>query len=151
MLASEALTVLSTDDLTIVKKAITSSNARIASLTVGADEVLTDTLLGPVVEKANATSNHVESGLVIKRDVGKTAMADFSHGVPNPLLPENRRYRPGRADHGAALGLAWDGDFDRCFFFDEQGAFIEGYYLVGLIAQALLARHPAPRSFTIPG
>ena len=67
----------------------------------------------------------------------------FPHGVPNPLLPENRHATAQAVrDHGAALGLAWDGDFDRCFFFDEQGTFIEGYYLVGLIAQALLARHP---------
>jgi phosphomannomutase len=67
----------------------------------------------------------------------------FPHGVPNPLLPENRQATAQAVrDHGAAVGLAWDGDFDRCFFFDEQGAFIEGYYLVGFIAQALLARHP---------
>ncbi len=68
---------------------------------------------------------------------------DFPHGVPNPLLPENRRITADAVrEHGAALGLAWDGDFDRCFFFDEQGTFIEGYYLVGFIAQALLAQHP---------
>jgi phosphomannomutase len=67
----------------------------------------------------------------------------FPHGVPNPLLPENRQATAQAVrDHGAALGLAWDGDFDRCFFFDEQGTFIEGYYLVGLIAQALLVRQP---------
>lgn len=67
----------------------------------------------------------------------------FPHGVPNPLLPENRRATAAAVRrHGAAVGLAWDGDFDRCFFFDETGAFIEGYYLVGLLAQALLARHP---------
>jgi phosphomannomutase len=68
---------------------------------------------------------------------------DFPHGVPNPLLPENRRITAAAVrQHEAAVGLAWDGDFDRCFFFDEQGAFIEGYYLVGFIAQALLAHHP---------
>jgi phosphomannomutase len=67
----------------------------------------------------------------------------FPHGVPNPLLPENRQATAQAVrDQGAAVGLAWDGDFDRCFFFDERGTFIEGYYLVGLIAQALLARHP---------
>jgi phosphomannomutase len=67
----------------------------------------------------------------------------FPHGVPNPLLPENRRITAEAVrEHGADLGLAWDGDFDRCFFFDEQGAFIEGYYLVGLIAAALLDHHP---------
>jgi phosphomannomutase len=69
--------------------------------------------------------------------------ATFPNGVPNPLLPENRHATAQAVrDQGAAVGLAWDGDFDRCFFFDEQGTFIEGYYLVGLIAQALLARHP---------
>jgi phosphomannomutase len=67
----------------------------------------------------------------------------FPHGVPNPLLPENRE-ATARAvrESGADAGLAWDGDFDRCFFFDETGAFIEGYYLVGLLAQSLLVRHP---------
>ena len=70
----------------------------------------------------------------------------FPHGIPNPLLPENRAATAGavRAD-GADLGIAWDGDFDRCFFFDENGRFIEGYYLVGLLAQALLARHPGAK------
>jgi phosphomannomutase len=67
----------------------------------------------------------------------------FPHGVPNPLLPENRRITAQAVkDHEAAVGLAWDGDFDRCFFFDEQGTFIEGYYLVGFIAAALLGHHP---------
>jgi phosphomannomutase len=69
--------------------------------------------------------------------------ATFPHGVPNPLLPENRQATAQAVrDHGAAVGLAWDGDFDRCFFFDEQGNFVEGYYLVGFIAAALLAAQP---------
>lgn len=67
----------------------------------------------------------------------------FPHGVPNPLLPENREATAELVrQHHADLGLAWDGDFDRCFFFDEEGGFIEGYYLVGLLAQAMLAKHP---------
>ncbi|CAK0767819.1 phosphomannomutase [Gammaproteobacteria bacterium] len=67
----------------------------------------------------------------------------FPNGIPNPLLPENRAATAQAVQsHGADLGLAWDGDFDRCFFFDEHGHFIEGYYLVGLLAQALLERHP---------
>jgi phosphomannomutase len=67
----------------------------------------------------------------------------FPHGVPNPLLPENREMTAQAVrEHGADVGLAWDGDFDRCFFFDEQGNFVESYYLIGLLAETLLARHP---------
>ncbi len=70
----------------------------------------------------------------------------FPHGIPNPLLPECRAAtaQAVRA-HGADLGLAWDGDFDRCFFFDGDGRFIEGYYLVGLLAKTLLARQPGAK------
>ena len=67
----------------------------------------------------------------------------FPNGIPNPLLIENR---PATAEavkaHGADMGIAWDGDFDRCFLFDENGAFIEGYYIVGLLAEAFLAKTP---------
>ncbi len=67
----------------------------------------------------------------------------FPHGVPNPLLPEKRAVTADAVrEHGADLGLAWDGDFDRCFFFDETGRFIEGYYIVGLLATAILQLHP---------
>lgn len=67
----------------------------------------------------------------------------FPNGVPNPLLPENRD-ATARAvrEHHADIGVAWDGDFDRCFFFDEKGDFIEGYYIVGLIASAMLLKYP---------
>ncbi len=67
----------------------------------------------------------------------------FPNGVPNPLLPENREETSQAVlQNGADLGLAWDGDFDRCFFWDEQGRFIEGYYVVALLAGELLALHP---------
>jgi len=70
----------------------------------------------------------------------------FPNGVPNPLLPENRQVTAEAVVRERAdLGVAWDGDFDRCFFFDERGRFIEGYYLVGLLASAALARHPGSR------
>lgn len=70
----------------------------------------------------------------------------FPNGIPNPLLPENRgATRDAVLAHGADLGIAWDGDFDRCFLFDEKGRFIEGYYIVGLLAEALLATHPGSR------
>ncbi len=66
--------------------------------------------------------------------------------MPNPLLPANRAATTA-AIHaaGADFGVAWDGDFDRCFFFDEKGAFIEGYYVVGLLAATMLAAHPGGR------
>ncbi len=68
----------------------------------------------------------------------------FPNGIPNPLLPENRGItRDAVLANGAGLGIAWDGDFDRCFLFDEQGEFIEGYYIVGLLAEAFLAKEPA--------
>ena len=70
----------------------------------------------------------------------------FPHGIPNPLLPEKREFTAKAVlEHRADFGLAWDGDFDRCFFYDENGRFIEGYYLVGMMAQALLARHPGAK------
>jgi phosphomannomutase len=70
----------------------------------------------------------------------------FPNGIPNPLLPERRAacIDAVRA-HGADLGVAWDGDFDRCFLFDEQGNFIEGYYIVGLLAEAFLRKSPGAR------
>ncbi|MFT6310327.1 MAG: phosphomannomutase [Porticoccus sp.] len=66
---------------------------------------------------------------------------NFPNGVPNPLLVENREStRAAVIEHNADMGIAWDGDFDRCFFFDQRGEFIEGYYLVGLLAEAFLKR-----------
>ena len=69
------------------------------------------------------------------------ADGNFPNGVPNPLLSENR---PATIEAikktGADLGVAWDGDFDRCFFFDEAGNFVDGYYIVGLLAEAFLKK-----------
>jgi phosphomannomutase len=70
----------------------------------------------------------------------------FPNGIPNPLLPENRAAtRDLVLRTGADFGVAWDGDFDRCFLFDEHGAFIEGYYIVGLLAEAMLRREPGAK------
>lgn len=70
----------------------------------------------------------------------------FPNGIPNPLLPENQ---PVTADAvrkaGADMGVAWDGDFDRCFLFDETGAFVAGEYVVGLLAEVFLAKEPGAR------
>jgi phosphomannomutase len=70
----------------------------------------------------------------------------FPNGIPNPMLEENRAATADAVRRtGADVGLAWDGDYDRCFFFDEQGTFIEGYYLVGLLAEEFLRREPGAR------
>ena len=69
------------------------------------------------------------------------ANGTFPNGIPNPILVENRdSTRNAVIEHHADMGIAWDGDFDRCFLFDEKGQFIEGYYIVGLLAQAFLLK-----------
>ena len=68
--------------------------------------------------------------------------SSFPNGIPNPMLEENRASTSQAViDNKADLGIAWDGDFDRCFFFDEKGNFIEGYYLVGLLAKSFLIKN----------
>ena len=70
----------------------------------------------------------------------------FPNGVPNPLLEKNRAVTADAVRREAAdFGVAWDGDFDRCFFFDEKGDFVDGYYMVGLLAQRMLAQVPGGR------
>lgn len=67
--------------------------------------------------------------------------ATFPNGIPNPILMENRQVTADAVlKHNADLGVAWDGDFDRCFFFDASGEFIEGYYIVGLLAESFLKK-----------
>jgi phosphomannomutase len=75
-----------------------------------------------------------------------TADGNFPNGVPNPLLPDNRQVTAESVvREGADIGIAWDGDFDRCFLFDERGGFIEGYYIVGLLASRVLKRYPGAK------
>lgn len=67
----------------------------------------------------------------------------FPNGVPNPLLPQNRQPTiDAIKKNDADFGVAWDGDYDRCFFFDHEGNFIEGYYIVGLLAKSILKKFP---------
>ena len=67
----------------------------------------------------------------------------FPNGVPNPMLEENRKATSDAVvKNQADFGIAWDGDFDRCFFCDETGKFVEGYYLVGLLAENFLHKYP---------
>jgi phosphomannomutase/phosphoglucomutase len=71
---------------------------------------------------------------------------NFPNGVPNPMIPENRMVTSDAViQHKADFGIAWDGDFDRCFLFDENGDFIEGYYIVGLLAENFLKKYPGQK------
>ncbi|HBQ8014083.1 TPA: phosphomannomutase, partial [Klebsiella pneumoniae] len=71
---------------------------------------------------------------------------NFPNGIPNPLLPECRQDTTDAIiQHKADMGIAFDGDFDRCFLFDEHGRFIEGYYIVGLLAEAFLEKNPGSK------
>ncbi len=97
---------------------------------------------GPTFDAIAARLTDLGAPLVFER-LFHTPDGRFPQGIPNPLLPENR---PPTADavikSGADFGVAWDGDFDRCFFFDHQGEFIDGEYVVGLLAEAFLAKDP---------
>lgn len=91
--------------------------------------------------------NEIEPELPIKMiKVFFEPDSNFPNGVPNPLLPENRQPTiDAMREHKADLGVAWDGDYDRCFFFDEKGNFIEGYYIVGLLAKSILKTAPGEK------
>jgi phosphomannomutase len=76
-------------------------------------------------------------------DVNYEPDGTFPNGIPNPMLLENQAVTSEAViEHKADMGIAWDGDFDRCFLFDENGLFIEGYYIVGLLAESILAKNP---------
>ncbi len=95
---------------------------------------------GPVID---ALESHLPFTFI---KVNHQPNGTFPNGIPNPLLPENREATARVVrETSADAGIAWDGDFDRCFLFDEQGGFIEGYYMVGFLAQAFLRRHPGAK------
>lgn len=93
---------------------------------------------------AGLALNALEKDLPIKMiKIFNEPDANFPNGVPNPLLVENRKPTIDAVlKNKADLGVAWDGDYDRCFFFDEKGNFIEGYYIVGLLAKSILKNNP---------
>ncbi|PTO52651.1 phosphomannomutase CpsG [Vibrio splendidus] len=106
-----------------------------------------------VVNAGNGVAGHVIDALEKKFKelsapitfikVHHTPDGNFPNGIPNPLIIENQiATRNAVLEHSANLGIAWDGDFDRCFFFDEKGNYIEGYYIVGLLAEAFLLKEP---------
>ena len=96
---------------------------------------------------AGLSLDAIESKLPVKMiKVFNEPNSDFPNGVPNPLLIENRKPTIDAVlKNNADLGVAWDGDYDRCFFFDEKGSFIEGYYIVGLLAKSILKKFPGER------
>ena len=109
-----------------------------------------------VVNSGNGTAGHVIDeierrfkALAIPVEFIKVhheADGNFPNGIPNPLLPECRQDTADAVKaHGADMGIAFDGDFDRCFLFDEHGGFIEGYYIVGLLADAFLQKQPGAK------
>ena len=94
------------------------------------------------IEKRFATANVPVTFIKVHHQPDGT----FPNGIPNPLLPECRKDTEDAVKkHGADLGIAFDGDFDRCFLFDEEGKFIEGYYIVGLLAEAFLQKEPGAK------
>jgi phosphomannomutase len=90
-------------------------------------------MVGPVLERLDldlVTSYWVPDG-------------EFPDHEPNPLLPENRRFIVDRVvSEGAELGIAWDGDADRCFFIDETGSFVDGDFLTAMLATSILRKNP---------
>jgi len=96
---------------------------------------------------AGLSLDALESKLPIKMiKVFNDPNPDFPNGVPNPMLIENRKQTIDTVlKSNADLGVAWDGDYDRCFFFDEKGNFIEGYYIVGLLAKSILKKYPGEK------
>ena len=79
-------------------------------------------------------------------DVNYPPDGTFPNGIPNPMLLENQAVTSQAViEHKADMGIAWDGDFDRCFFFDENGSFIDGYYIVGLLAESILKKNPGEK------
>ncbi len=93
---------------------------------------------------AGIALNHLLPHLPLQVDVIRAEPdGNFPNGVPNPILAEARAMtEEALRKDSYAFGVAWDGDYDRCFFFDEHGNFIEGYYIVGLLAQAILQKDP---------
>lgn len=109
-----------------------------------------------VVNAGNGAAGHVIDAIEKRFEEGAVPVefikihhepdGNFPNGIPNPLLPKNRAATTEAVKaHGADMGIAWDGDFDRCFLFDEKGTFIEGYYIVGLLAEAFLKKNPGEK------
>lgn len=109
-----------------------------------------------VINSGNGAAGHVIDAIEAQLKAHKVPLefvkvhhqpdGTFPNGIPNPLLPECRADTANAVrEHCADMGIAFDGDFDRCFLFDENGEFIEGYYIVGLLAEAFLQKQPGAK------
>ena len=100
---------------------------------------------GPVVDALQARFAQMRVPVEFVK-VNNQPDGSFPNGIPNPILHKNRAATVDEVlRHGADMGIAWDGDFDRCFLVDEKGQFIEGYYIVGLLAEAFLSKNAGAR------
>ena len=100
---------------------------------------------GPVVDALRSRFANLSLPIEIIK-IHNEPDGSFPNGIPNPILHENRASTIDAViEHQADLGIAWDGDFDRCFLVDEKGQFIEGYYIVGLLAEAFLLKNPGSK------
>ena len=109
-----------------------------------------------VVDSGNGAAGHVVDALEERLKALSVSVdfikinhepdGNFPNGVPNPLLPERRAVTSKAVrDHRADMGIAWDGDFDRCFLYDEHGEFVSGYYVSGLLTAHFLDKHPSAK------
>ena len=127
--------------ITHILSYINLSNIRPLKLVVNAGNGSAGHIIDAIEEKLEQAQVPVEFVKIHHSPDGK-----FPNGIPNPLLPENREVTAQAVlKHKADFGIAWDGDFDRCFLFDEKGEFIEGYYIVGLLAESFLAKNPGEK------
>tara|TARA_B110000967_G_scaffold209010_1_gene263282 strand:+ start:1569 stop:2930 length:1362 start_codon:yes stop_codon:yes gene_type:complete len=127
--------------ITHILSYINLSNIRPLKLVVNAGNGSAGHVIDAIEEKLEQAQVPVEFVKIYHSPDGK-----FPNGIPNPLLPENREVTAQAVlKHKADFGIAWDGDFDRCFLFDEKGEFIEGYYIVGLLAESFLAKNPGEK------
>ena len=100
---------------------------------------------GPVVDALQSRFANLNLPIEIIK-IHNEPDGSFPNGIPNPILHENRASTIDAViEHQADLGIAWDGDFDRCFLVDEKGQFIEGYYIVRLLAEAFLLKNPGSK------
>ncbi|TCW17792.1 phosphomannomutase [Raoultella sp. BIGb0138] len=142
---------------------IRGTYTRISILDAYVDKLLTYVSLSKfsrplklVINSGNGAAGHVIDALESKFRKANAPVefikihhqpdGNFPNGIPNPLLPECRQDTTDAViKYNADIGIAFDGDFDRCFLFDEKGEFIEGYYIVGLLAEAFLEKSPGSR------